>query len=76
MHTLVQCFHGQTASCFAGGETVQMYAKGPDGILIHGTVNESDSGKYMVSFWPAFAGAYTMTVIINGGTLGASQWAL
>ncbi|CAM9272770.1 unnamed protein product, partial [Discosporangium mesarthrocarpum] len=61
-----------------GGDTVQMYAKGPDQVMIHGSITDGGFGGYMVSFWPSVAGAYRMSVVIDSSgqdELSDLQWA-
>lgn len=51
-----------------------MYAQGPGGVLLHGSVVDTGDGNYTVSAWPVVAGAYHMSVLVSA--LEPSRWAL
>ena len=57
-----------------GGDSVQAYAKGPGGLVFHGSVVDKGNGNYTVSAWPVLAGVYQMSVLISA--LERSRWAL
>ncbi|CAM9570598.1 unnamed protein product, partial [Ectocarpus fasciculatus] len=57
-----------------GGDSVQMYARGPGGVMLHGGAVDTGDGNYTVSAWPVVAGAYHMSVLVSA--LEPSRWAL
>ncbi|CAM9146088.1 unnamed protein product, partial [Ectocarpus sp. 8 AP-2014] len=57
-----------------GGDSVQMYARGPGGVMLHGGAVDTGDGNYTVSAWPVMAGAYHMSVLVS--SLEPSHWAL
>lgn len=58
----------------AGGDSVQVFAQGPGGVLLHGSVTDTGDGNYGVSAWPVVAGAYHVSVLVTA--LEPSRWAL
>eukprot|EP00752_Nemacystus_decipiens_P001537 g1506.t1 len=57
-----------------GGDSVQMYAQGPGGVLLLSSVFDTGDGNYTVSAWPVVAGAYHVSVLVSA--LEPSRWAL
>lgn len=66
--------HGNPHKKNAGGDSVQLYAQGPEGILLHSTVIDTGDGNYTVSAWPVVAGPYHLSVLVSA--LEPSRWAL
>lgn len=58
----------------AGGDSIKAYAKGPSGLVFHGSVIDTGDGNYTVSSWPVVAGGYQMSVLVSA--LEPSRWAL